>query len=47
MGFSFHRLGHAQGVGLCGGGGGGGGGGKGGLGEANFFSEIQPNLVCE
>ena len=27
--------------------GGGGGGGKGGLGEANFFSEIQPNLVCE
>ena len=29
MGFSFRRLGHAQGVGL---GGGGGGGGKGGLG---------------
>ena len=47
MGFSFRRLGHAQGVGL-GGGGGGGGGVKGGWGESKkLFSEIQPNLVCE
>ena len=43
MGFSFRRLGHAQGVGL-----GGGGGVKGGWGESKkLFSEIQPNLVCE
>ena len=39
----FHstRLGHATGVGLGGTVGGGGGGGQ------NFFSEIQPELVCE
>ena len=50
-GFSFGRLGHAPGVGLggtlcvcvCGGGGGGGGG----FGDHFFFSEIQPDLVCE
>ena len=42
-GFSFGRLGHAPGVGLGGtvGRWGGGGGGQ------TFFSEIQPNLVCE
>ena len=37
-GFSFDRLGHAPGVGL--------GGTVGGWG-VNFFSEIQPQLVCE
>ena len=41
-GFSFGRLGHAPGVGLgVPWGVGGGGGGQ------TFFSEIQPNLVCE
>ena len=39
MGFSFGDLGHALGVGL--------GGTVGGLGVQNFFSEIQPDLVCE
>ena len=39
-GFSFGRLGHAPGVGL--------GGTVGGCGVKNyFFSEIQPDLVCE
>ena len=43
MGFSFGRLGHAQGwdLGVPLGVGGGGGGSK------NLFSEIQPHLVCE
>ena len=39
MGFSFDRVGHAQGVGL--------GGTVGGWGSKIFFSEIQPELVCE
>ena len=38
-GFSFGHLGHAQGVGL--------GGTVGGLRVKIFFSEIQPDLVCE
>ena len=40
MGFSFGRQGHAPGVGL---------GGTMGVGESkrNFFSKIQPDLVCE
>ena len=39
----FRRLGHAPGVGL-----GGTVGGGGGLGGPNtFFSQIQPDLVCE
>ena len=38
-GFSFGRLGHAQGVGL--------GGTVRGWGVKIFFSEIQPDLVCE
>ena len=44
-GFSFGRLGHVPGVGLWGTVcvGGGGGGGRGSF----FFSEIQPDLVCE
>ena len=40
MGFSFHRLGHAPGVGLKGIVGGWGGGSK-------FFPLIQPDLLCE
>ena len=39
MGFSIGRLGHAPGVGL--------GGTVGGWGVNFFFSEIQPDLVCE
>ena len=39
MGFSFGRLGHALGVGL--------GGTVGVKWSKNFFSEIQPELVCE
>ena len=39
MGFSIGRLGHAPGVGL--------GGTVGGWVTQIFFSEIQPNLVCE
>ena len=39
-GFSFRRLGHAPGVGL-----GGTMGGWGG--PKTFFSQIQPDLVCE
>ena len=42
-GFSFCRLGHAQGVGLGGTVGGGGGAG----GSKNLFFQIQPDLVCE
>ena len=38
-GLSFRRLGHAPGVGL--------GGTVGGGGSKNFFSQIQPDLVCE
>ena len=38
-GFSFPRLGHAPEVGL--------GGTVGGGGSKNFFSQIQPDLVCE
>ena len=38
-GFSFRRLGHAPGVGL--------GGTVGGWGSKNFFSQIQPDFVCE
>ena len=38
-GFSFGRLGHAPGVGL--------GGTEGVGGRQIFFSEIQPDLVCE
>ena len=43
-GFSFGRLGHAQGwdLGVPWGGGGGGG-----VGAQIFFPEIQPDLVCE
>ena len=37
-GFSFGHLGHAQGLDL---------GVPWGVGESNFFSEIQPDLVCE
>ena len=37
-GFSFGRLGHAPGVGL---------GGTVGVEGSIFFSEIQPELVCE
>ena len=45
-GFSFGCLGHAPAVGL--GGTSGGGGGGGGLsGQKIFFSEIQPDLLCE
>ena len=41
-GFSFGRQGHAPAVGL------GGTRGGGGLsGPKNFFSEIQPDLLCE
>ena len=43
-GFSFGRLGHAQGMGLGGTVGGGGGGLRG---QYFFFSEIQADLVCE
>ena len=38
-GFSFRRLGHAPGVGL--------GGTVGVRGSKNFFSQIQPDFVCE
>ena len=41
MGFSFGRLDHAPGDGTLGGNGGWGGGQK------IYFSEIQPNLVCD
>ena len=40
MGFAFRRLGHAPGVGL-------GGVAWGVGGSKNFFSQIQPELVCE
>ena len=49
--FSFCHLGHASGVGLgalgCPGGQKIIGGTMGGLGSKRFFSEIQPDLVCE